>query len=359
MLRYLLPEHLRPGERPGALADSDATPASNHPLRIRHLSFDTHSVTETEYTDFDECPGTAIPGRVDWLHFQGGVSPALLRQLRDTFDLHPLALEDIQNVGQRPKMEVYGENLFVTVARPTVTDSGPGFEQVSLFVSAELVLSFHAGSEDIFAPVRQRIHAGKGRIRTGGAGYLLYALTDVVVDHGFPVLERYADALDTLEERIFSDPRRDPVPAIHAIKRDLIGLRKVLWHQSAMLGHLLRSDHALLDESTRPYLRDADDHARRINDLLDGYRDACTSLLDTHLSLSAARLNDIMKVLTLIATIFMPLSFLAGIYGMNFDTASPYNMPELGYRYAYPILLGVMIVSLVGMLTYFRRRKWF
>lgn len=357
MLRYLLPENLRPGTRPGALAHDTEIPRQ-HPLVIRHVGYDPAGATEADYENFDQCPDITASARLDWLHFQGDVPSSVLARLRDSFGLHPLAVEDVQNLGQRPKLEIFDDCLFVTLALPRRDAGNLRFEQVSVFASPQLVLSFHAGSDDITAPIRQRIQSGKGRIRHTGADYLLYALIDLIVDFDFPLLETYADELDALEEDIFTRPRQNPVSRIHHIKSDLIGLRKVLWHQAVMLAELVRSEHSLLVADNLPYYRDAEDHARRVNDLLDGYRDACSSLLDTHLSLSSARLNDTMKVLTVISTIFIPLSFVAGLYGMNFDTDLPGNMPELSLPYAYPVLLGGMLTLAVGMLILFRRRGW-
>lgn len=357
MLRYLLPHTTRPGSRPGALV-ADADPPVPHPLQIWHVCFDAETVDEASYDTVGHWPDEATGGRCDWFHFQGDVPAPVLERLRASFQLHPLAVEDVHKLGQRPKLEIFEHNLFVVMVLPVRRDGILHFEQVSLFIGSNQVLSFHAGGGDLFASVRRRLHEGRGRIRHGGTDYLLYALADVVVDHGFPLLETYAEELEALEEQIFTEPRRDPVAAIHTIKRDLIGLRKVLWHQDAMLVDLIRSEHILIDDIDLPYFRDAEDHARRINDLLDGYRDTCTSLLATHLSLSSARLSDVMKVLTMIATIFLPLSFMAGVYGMNFDTSSPWNMPELGYPYAYPILIAVMLAVAGGMLGFFRWRKW-
>ncbi|MDN5939057.1 MAG: magnesium/cobalt transporter CorA [Salinisphaera sp.] len=357
MLRYLLSGMSHPGATPGALHD-DVQPAPSLPLKIWRMDVSADQVKEASFETFDDCPDVDTSDGITWLHFQGNVPLSVLTRLRGSFHLHPLAVEDVHKGGQRPKLEVFDDYLFVVMTLPVRADGCLRFEQVSLFVGRDELLSFHAGQSDVFASVRQRLHAGKGRIRTGGTDYLLYALADVVVDCGFPLLDVYADELEELEEEIFTDPRRNPVGAIHALKRDFIALRKLLWHQSAMFTDIIRSEHVLIDAEDMPYFRDVDDHARRIIDLLDGFRDNCTSLLSTHLSLSSARLNDVMKVLTIISTIFLPLSFIAGVYGMNFDRAKPWNMPELGFAYGYPIVLAVMATVGVGMLGFFRWRKW-
>ena len=273
--------------------------------------------------------------------------------------MHPLAVEDVLNVGQRPKFEPYDAQVFLVDVMPNRDERGIVFEQVSLFIGSTYVISFHAGEEDPFTAVCQRIHEGKGRIRVGGPDYLAYALADVIVDLGFPVVEAYTDELEALEDDVFEERAPDPVQAIHSIRRDLTALRRMVWHQTRMLTELLAEEHSLVQPENMPYFRDAADHSQRVLDQLETCREMSSSLLDTHLSLVSNRMNDVMKVLTIIATIFIPLSFVAGLYGMNFDPeASPWNMPELGTRYGYVTLIGVMIVIAAGMLVYFRRKKW-
>lgn len=360
MLRYLLAHIPRPGARPGDLG-SDAESVRELPLTVYRMDY-ASGETPVQATFEDPARALATPPRVDgliWLHFEGDPNPSLLTQLREHFGLHPLAVEDVLHRGQRPKLEPYDDHIFAILARPVRTAEGLTFEQVSLFVGAGFVLSFHAGSEDIFAPVRQRVMEGKGRIGRADPDYLSYCLADVVVDYGFPVLESYTEDLETIEEQIFAGGRSDPVPAIHAVRRDLTGMRKVQWRQATMVADWIRTEHALLSDDNVPYFRDAEDHAQRVADLLESCLDTTGSLLDAHLSLSSARLNEVMKVLTLIATIFMPLTFVAGIYGMNFDPgASPWNMPELSAYYGYPIALLVMLLMGIAMFLFFRFRRW-
>ncbi|MES1942719.1 magnesium and cobalt transporter CorA [Salinisphaera sp. PC39] len=360
MLRHFLAHIPRPGARPGDLS-ADTPPPRELPLSVHRVDYgDGTAPVQTRHDD----PGDALTaprrtGGLCWLHFQGEPGPELLARVRETFDLHPLAVEDVLHLGQRPKLEPFDDQVFAILTRPVRDDDGLRFEQISLFVGDGYLLSFHAGTEDIFAPVRQRIMEGKGRIARADPDYLGYCLADVVVDHGFPVLESYADDLEAIEEDIFADRHADPVPAIHAVRRDLIGMRKMQWRLITMVTDWLRAEHPLLSEENVPYFRDAEDHAQRVGDLLESYLDTTGSLLDAHLSLSSARLNDVMKMLTLIATIFMPLTFIAGIYGMNFDpAASPWNMPELSHRYGYPLALLSMVVMGVAMYLYFRFRRW-
>ncbi|MDA3921763.1 MAG: magnesium/cobalt transporter CorA [Salinisphaera sp.] len=241
---------------------------------------------------------------------------------------------------------------------PHIDDGEMVFQQISLFIGDGFVLSFHAGDHDVFAAVRERVHAAHGRIAHAESDYLGYCLADVVVDVGFAVMVAYNDQLETLENQIFEDRTDNLIGVIHAMRRRLIGMRKILLSQNELFVRWVGIEHPLIHDDNRPYFRDVQDHAKRVVDLADGYYDATGSLLATHLSLASARLNDVMRVLTLIATIFMPLSFLVGVYGMNFDTKSPWNMPELSFQYGYPVLLGAMLLLVIGMLFYFRRKRW-
>lgn len=343
----------KPGARPGALGN-----VASQITKIWVVDYNKNEVNQQEFSSVEKVLGYGKSPNTTWVHIQGAAGADDLRRLREAYGMHPLAVEDVMNIGQRPKFEPYDTQVFLVDVVPQRQERRVEFEQVSLFLGAGYVISFHAGDEDVFAPVRARIHEGKGRIRTGGADYLAYALADVIVDHGFPVIETYAEELESLEDEVFEASAPDPVQAIHRIRRDLTALRRMVWHQTQMLNELLSDEHELIQAATAPYFRDAADHSQRVLDLLETYRDMSSSLLDTHLSLASNRMNDVMKVLTIIATIFIPLSFVAGLYGMNFDTDSPYNMPELAWKYGYLTLLGTMLVIFIGMLVYFRRKNW-
>lgn len=353
-MHYRHQRHALPGTRPGALGE-----VASEIIQIRLMDFDADQVIEEQFESIDAVLAYGKSPKTTWVHVQGMAGAADLRRLREAYGMHPLAVEDVLNIGQRPKFEPYDAQLFLVDVVPLRDQRGMEFEQVSIFLGPTYVISFHAGDEDIFAPIRARIHEGKGRIRTGGADYLAYALADVIVDHGFPVLESYAEELETLEDAVFEERAPDPVQSIHRIRRDLTALRRMVWHQTQMLRDLLEEEHALVQAETMPYYRDAADHSQRVLDQVETYREMSSSLLDTHLSLVSNRMNDVMKVLTIIATIFIPLSFVAGLYGMNFDPeVSPWNMPELKSRYGYVTLLGIMAVVGLGMLWLFRRNKW-
>lgn len=360
MLDYLLNRHTRPGAPPGQLVD----PAPDQrigSLTVYRTDFggETAAVERCENSVAAALePLSEADHRLTWLHFEGDVSAAELTRLGELFTLHPLALEDVMNTGQRPKLDGYRTSLFATFALPHMLDEEMLFQQVSLFIGDGFLLSFHEGDHDVFADVRARIHDAHGRIAHAETDYLGYCLADVVVDTSFSVLADYNDQLEALEDDIFEDRADNLIEIIHTMRRRLIGMRKILRSQNELLVRWVAIEHPLIHDDNRPYFRDVQDHAKRVVELADGYYDTAGSLLDTYLSLSSARLNDVMRMLTLIATIFMPLSFLVGVYGMNFDTRSPWNLPELSFAYGYPVLLVFMVLLVLGMLIYFRRKRW-
>jgi len=297
---------------------------------------------------------------VVWVNVDGVGDPALVAALGELFGLHRLALEDVVHVHQRPKLERYADHLYVVLRVPeTAPDGDLGSEQISLFLGRNFVLTFQERAGDCWEPVRERARADKGRIRAAGPDYLAYALIDAAVDSNFPVLEALGERLEQLEDEIIDTPRRGTVAALHRVRRDLITLRRGIWPLRETLAVFSRDADPLVTDETRIYLRDCYDHAVQIIDLLETYREIAAGLLDVYLSSVSNRMNEIMKVLTVIATIFIPLSFVAGVWGMNFDPdASPWNMPELRWRFGYPLALAVMAGVAGGLLWWFRRRGW-
>jgi magnesium transporter len=263
------------------------------------------------------------------------------------------------HIGQRPKIEDYEDSLFVVVDLFRIEDEELAKEQVSLILQENMVISVREHSSSVFEPVHQRLQAGRGRIRAGGAGYLAYALIDTVVDHLFPVLENLGDRLEELEASILDDPTPEDLNSLHEVKRDLLVLRKSAWPMRDMLRNRLLAESPLFNAETLVFLRDAADHAAVAVDMLEAFREMVASLSDLYLTNVSIRANDIMKVLTIIATIFIPLSFIAGLYGMNFDPqVSPWNMPELRWYWGYPMALGLMAVLACGLIAFIWRRKW-
>jgi len=345
-----------PGTAPGTLAPA-APP--DEPVRARYAEYSTDTLAEDEL-DRPETLPVATADLTQWLDIEGH-DVDVITALGQRLDIHPLALEDVVNVGQRSKSEDFESALFVVLDRfYTESDSDEiNKEQISLIVQPHVLLSVREQRSDLFDPVRMRLRNGKPRIRGGGTGYLAYALIDTVVDHLFPLLEEIGDRIETIEESLLDDPSPKHVTALHTLRHQLLLIRKSVWPMRETLNGLFRSEHELFNDETRLYLRDVADHVTMAADIVETLRDMVSSLMDLYLSSVSNRMNEIMKVLTIIATIFIPLSFIAGLYGMNFDpSASPWNMPELGWYWGYPAALTVMGLVAVGLLAFFRRRGW-
>jgi magnesium transporter len=296
---------------------------------------------------------------VTWMNVEGLGDAAIISQLGNIFDLHRLALEDVINVHQRAKVEQYGEHHFV-VARMVMLREQLETEQLSLFLGHNFVLTFQEGLPgDCLEPVRTRLRRGQSRMREAKTDYLAYALLDAVVDSYFPVLEEYGERLEGLEQELLTRPTTDTTVRLHDIKRDLLTLRRVIWPQREAINVLLRDEVSLITHETRLHLRDCYDHTVQLIDLVETYRELSSDMMDVYLSSISNRTNEIMRVLTVIATIFIPLTFIAGIYGMNFDTeVSPWNMPELKWYWGYPFSLAVMALVAFTQLVFFWRRGW-
>lgn len=291
---------------------------------------------------------------VTWINIGGVHKIDMLEAIGKQFGLHPLLLEDIANTDQRPKLDDYETYVFLVVKMLDVTDRGGILvEQVSFVLGRNYVLSFQENGTDVFRPVRDRLRAGKGRLRHNGSDYLLYALVDAVVDQYFAVLELLGEKIETLQERLMADPKPDILRDIHALKRQLLFVRRAVWPLREVTTSLSRSDCPYLHEPTKIFFRDVYDHVVQIVDTIETFREMLSASLDIYLSSVSYRLNAVMRVLTVITTIFMPLSFIASIYGMNFE-----HMPELKSEWGYPVVLGVMGLVAAGMLIGFRWRKW-
>lgn len=307
---------------------------------------------------------------VTWIHTQGLGDPAWIEAIGAQFGLHGLALEDVLNVHQRPKVEPYGDHLFVVVrlpgdpVDPKADPAGNSHrvgppQQVAFFLGKDWLLSFTESEEDPFAAVVERLRHDRGRLRASEAEYLLYALLDTAVDAWFPVLEAHGEMLEHLEDAVLARPGPGVVANIHELKHELLTLRRAVWPLREVLNALIRGDAIQVGHQTGLHLRDCHDHVIQIMDIVETYREIASGLVDIYLSSQSARMNEIMKVLTIIATIFIPLGTIAGIYGMNFDPeASPWNMPELGWRYGYPFALGIMAALAAGLMAWFWRRGW-
>jgi magnesium transporter len=291
---------------------------------------------------------------VTWVDIGGVHRLDLLEAFGKQFSLHPLLLEDIANTDQRPKLDDYESYLFLVMKVLSVTEKQDLLvEQVSFVIGRNFVLSFQENGTDVFKPVRDRLRGGKGRLRQSGADYLLYALVDAIVDQYFLVLESLGEKIELLQEKVVADPKPDTLREVHALKRQLLFLRRAVWPLREATNSLSRSDCPFLHEPTKVFFRDVYDHVVQIVDTIETLREMVSASLDIYLSSVSYRLNAVMRVLTVITTIFMPLSFIASIYGMNFE-----YMPELKSEWGYPAVLGAMGVIAAGMLIAFRQRRW-
>jgi magnesium transporter len=334
--------------------------------RITLLEFNEQEVIEKEFSNFDDCLTHVVPGMVKWINIDGVHDVKLVEHIGEVFGIHPLTLEDIVNTSQRPKFEDY-ETYIVCIMKMIFTPENKLVhiqrEDDDCFVSEQLsilllggntVISFQeAIGGDVFDIIRERIRQGKGRVRKCGADYLAYALIDAVVDSYFDVLEVIGDEVEVLEEKLVHDPRPDLLPKLHQMKRRMIFMRKAVWPMRELINNLERSETELIHETTHIYLRDAHDHTIRLIDTVETNRDLLSGMMDLYMSSASNRMNEVMKTLTIITTIFVPLTFIAGVYGMNFD-----NMPELHGKYGYYFIWGIMLAIVIVLIIFFRKRKW-
>lgn len=325
-------------------------------VRIDVINYNDKDFQERVIEQIDECFVFKEKPDVTWINIEGIHQPEIIQKLGDCYGFHPLMLEDILNTEQRPKVEDFHNYMYIVLKMLYHKDDSEEIvtEQISLILGQNFVISFQEGREgDVFNHIRERIKSGKGRIRQMGSDYLAYSLMDAIVDNYFVILERLGERIELLEEDLISHPTPNTLNALHDLKREMIFLRKSVWPLREVVSALERGESMLIDDPTRRYLKDVHDHTIQVIETIEIFRDMLSGMLDIYLSSISNRLNEVMKVLTLIATIFMPLTFIAGIYGMNFEF-----MPELKWRWGYPLILAVMIGVGIIMLTYFRRKKW-
>ncbi len=342
--------HPPAGSRPGTLV----IPAGALPPKIHVLDYGPDAVEERDVASVEDLAAFIERDTVTWVDVQGIGDEAAIRRIGELFSLHPLALEDAINVPQRPKAEAY-ERFQLFITRMTRCDTGAevDVEQLSIFFGPTFVLTLQERYGDIFDPVRERIRSGVGPIRRLGPDYLAYAIIDTVVDGYYPVLETIGDFLETLEEETLERAQPIHLRRMYEAKRQLLGLRRAIWPQREAINALIRTEHPLVSEMVRLHLRDCYDHAVQVIDVTESYRELVGTLMDLYLSIMGQRTNEVMKVLTIMATIFIPLTFVAGVYGMNFT-----HMPELAWPWAYPAVLGVMALTAGAMIAYFWRKGW-
>jgi magnesium transporter len=357
MRHHILPRSRRrssPGAPPGSIiVHEDAEPS-----RVSVMAYGPDDVTYREDVAVEAVPDLLKRWPVVWVDVIGLGTGHVIEEIGRIFQLHGLALEDVVNVHQRPKVEEYEDNTFI-VCNMIHVDPALETEQISIFVGERFVVTFQERVGDSFGAIRDRIRNGRGRVRREGPDYLAYALIDSLVDGYFAPVERYGDLIEELELAVVEDASKPIVGRIHAARRDLFLLRKTIWAQREMVAALSRETYMGFTESTRFYLRDCYDHTVQLLDMTETYRDFATSLFELYLSTVSNRMNEIMKVLTIIATIFMPMGVVASIYGMNFNAEkSPWNMPELDWYFGYPFALLLMALVAVAMLLMFRHKGW-
>jgi magnesium transporter len=323
--------------------------------RITVIDYDETGFLEKEAGSVEECFPFKDTATVTWINVDGVEDASVIEKLGARFEIHPLVLEDIMTTTQRPKAEDLGNCVFIVLRMIECEQEGMRMtgDQLSLIVGPNYVLSFQETAGDCFGPVRERIRSGKGRIRKLGPDYLAYALIDAVVDNYFFVLEMLGERIDGLEEQLVADPRRELLHEIHGLKREMIGLRKSVWPLREVIGGLGRMETPLIKKATGVFLRDVYDHTIQVIDTVESFREILTSMVETYLSSVSNRMNEVMKVLTIISTIFIPITFLVGLYGMNF-----LYMPELKWRWGYALVWALIFGCVGGMFVFFRRKKW-
>ena len=353
MLRLIKKRSKKAGLPPGTLVHIGEKKGET--LKITVMDYDEAHFQEKEIRTTEECFAFKDAPTVTWINIDGLHQIEILEKLGECYGFHPLVLEDILNTDQRPKMEDYGDYLYIVLRMLSYNDQSSEIdtEQVSLILGPNFVFSFQEKEGDVFDPIRERIRNNKGRIRKMGADYLAYALLDSIVDNYFMIMEKLGETIEFLEEELVTHPVPETLQTIHQLKRELIFLRKAVWPLREVISGLERGELVLVKETTRIYLRDVYDHTIQVIDTIETFRDMISGMLDIYLSSVSNRLNSVMKVLTIIATIFMPLTFIAGIYGMNFK-----YMPELGWRWGYPMVWVLVIVISVFMLIYFKKKRW-
>ena len=324
--------------------------------RLSLIAYDGETFRQAVSCGLEDCLAGREETAIRWINVDGLFDHGVLESLMGNMGIHPLVLEDVMALEQRPKLEDYGDYLFMVLNMLSVEGKTGRIlsEQVSIILGDRFVLSIQEVPGDVFDPVRERLRSGKGRLRKMGADALAYSLLDAVVDGYFSVLEKIGDRVEAMEDDLVAHPTRETLRALHDLKRELIFLRRCIWPLREVIGNLERRDSPLVGETLAPYLRDLYDHTAQVLETVETLRETLSGFLDIYLSSLSNRMNEIMKVLTVISTLFIPLTFIAGIYGMNFRF-----MPELAWRWGYPMVWGVMAAVAALMLRYFRRKGWF
>ena len=346
--------HQKTGLPPGTPVYTGSAPTE--PMEIELIDYNETELDQRKLETVEDCFACKETPTVSWINITGLHDVEKIQQISRYFNLHPLVQEDIVHVGQRPKLEEYDDYLFIVMKMLSYDKEKQAVEseQVSFILTANSLITFQERRGDVFEQIRERIRTENGRVRKMNSDYLAYALIDAVLDNYFQILEVFGEKIERQEEQLLSNFHKDILPEIHNLKRDLTILRKSVWPLREMVGGLERSESTLIQSETHAFLRDLYDHTIQIIDTIESFRDVTSGLMDLNLSIVSNRMNEVMKVLTLIATIFIPLGFIAGVFGMNFE-----HMPELKWHWAYPVGFWAAIVIIVsGMVWFFKRKKW-
>jgi magnesium transporter len=354
MSKQLKTKAKKAGLPPGSLVHTGDRMGES--IKITWMAYNADRVEEKVMLGLGEDAVCRSKSKVTWIHFDGLHDISLLERLGALFELHPLALEDILHTDQRPKVDDYGQYIFVVLKALSLSGDMQEeikSEQISVVFGHNYLISFTEKEGTSLDPIRERIRKDQGRIRKSGADYLAYRILDGIVDQYFVILEALGDKIEVTEEKLITRPMLETLHTIQHLKREMLFLRKSVWPLREAISYLERRESPLVSDTTAPYLKDIYDHTIQVIDTVETYRDMLSTMLDVYLSSNSNRLNEVMKVLTIIATIFMPLTFLAGVYGMNFKF-----MPELEWHWGYFGLWGLMIVIGVSMVFYFKKKKW-
>jgi len=342
-------------EAPGTISPPSDAPQP----QIRVIAYSADAAIDIRITDPRQITQYLHRHPVVWVNVDGIGDAGVIKVIGEIFNIHRLALEDVAHVRQRPKLDDFPQHLYIVARMIERVEDRLSTDQLSLFLGKDYVVTFQERAGDCFDPIRDRITGNHGMLRSSGPDLLAYAILDAVVDDYYPVLESDGDALEELEDDLLEQPTPGRAASVHVIKRDLLIVRRAVWPLREALGGLHRGVSPLISAESRIYFRDCYDHTVQLIDLLEVYRELATSLMELYMSSVSNRMNEIMKVLTIISTIFMPLTFIVGIYGMNFHTeVSRWNMPELKWRYGYVLVMGLMALIALGMLVYFWRKGW-
>jgi magnesium transporter len=347
--------HTKPGTAPGTLAGR--APVPDEALDFTLVEYTQEDVEVLHNVEVDECRfHLGTPGRT-WIDVAGRPSSEMLRDLGMAFNLHPLALEDVFHANQRAKLDLYEGQGFIVLNDPSYQDGEINLRQVSIFFGENYVISFHDQKQDIFKPVRDRVQTAGSRLRMFGIDYLVYALIDLVVDRKFPLIETLASHLEELEDEALGHPNNDTLGHIHQARRALVTFHRLEWAERETILLVMRPETPFIMPETRTYLRDCFDHTVGLLDLIESYREMCNGLMEIYLLQASNRMSEVMKTMAVITVFFLPLTFLTGLYGMNFDREKG-NMPELGWQFGYLFFWCIAFAVVTGIYVWVKRKRW-